>query len=96
MTEPLLPAGNEQAMRDVAIKRVKDRRDFQTHVVVYLVVNAFLWGIWAWTLGPTGYPWPMWVTLGWGIGVVLNWWDVTRRPITPEDVEREIRRMQPH
>jgi hypothetical protein len=96
MTDPMLPAGNEQAIRELAIKRVKDRRDFQTHVVAYLVVNAFLWGIWAWTLGPTGYPWPLWVTLGWGIGVVLNWWDVTRRPITPEDVEREIHRMQPH
>lgn len=96
MTDPLLPMGNEQAMRDLAIKRLKDRRDFQGHLVAYLVVNVFLWGVWAMTIGPGGYPWPVWVTLGWGIGVVMNWWAVTRRPITPEEVAREIRRMQPH
>jgi hypothetical protein len=81
-------------MRDLALKRIKDRRDFRGHLVAYLVVNAFLWGVWAISTGMSSYPWPMWVTLGWGIGVVLNWWGVTRRPISPDDVEREIRRIQ--
>jgi hypothetical protein len=84
---------NDQALRDVAFKRVKDRRDFQGHLVAYLVVNLFLWALWALTSGPSSYPWPALVSLGWGIGVVLNWWSVTRRPIMPEDVAREMDRL---
>ena len=48
-------------------------------------------GIWAVT--GAGYFWPVWVLLGWGVGVVLNAWDVYfRRPITEADVDRELQR----
>lgn len=95
MSEPM--ARDEQEMRELAFKRVKDRRDFYGHLVTYLVINAFLWGLWALTTGFDSYPWPIWVSLGWGIGVVLNWWGVTRRPITQDDVAREIDRIRsPH
>ncbi len=94
MSTPVLPTGDDQALQDLAFKRIKDRRDFQGHVVVYIVVNLFLWGLWAMTSGLGSYPWPVWVTLGWGIGVVLNWWTVTRRPITRDEVNQEIQRLQ--
>jgi hypothetical protein len=54
----------------------------------------FLWGVWAVTTGLGSYPWPVWVTLGWGIGVVMNWWGVTRRPITWDEVNQEIERLR--
>jgi hypothetical protein len=94
MSTPVLPTGNDQALRDLALKRIKNRRDFQGHLVVYVVVNLFLWGLWVVTSGLGSYPWPAWVTLGWGIGVVMNWWGVTRRPITREELNHEIRRLQ--
>jgi hypothetical protein len=94
MTAPLLPRGDEQALRELAFKRIKERRDFQGHLVTYLVVNAFLWAIWAMTSGLGGYPWPAWISLGWGIGVVLNWWNVTRRPISADEVEQELHRIE--
>jgi hypothetical protein len=94
MSAPLLPTDDEQALRELAFKRVKDRRDFQGHLVTYLVVNAFLWGVWAWTSGFGSYPWPVWVTLGWGVGLALNWWGVTRRPISTDEVDREMRRIE--
>jgi hypothetical protein len=95
MSQPMMPTDDERAVRDLALKRVKDRRDFQGHLVVYLVVNGFLWLLWAFTSGmDLGNPWPIWVTLGWGIGVVINWWSVTRRPITESDVEREVKRLK--
>jgi hypothetical protein len=94
MSTPVLPTGDDQSLKDLAVKRIKDRRDFQGHLVVYVVVNLFLWGLWAMTSGVGSYPWPVWVTLGWGIGVVLNWWSVTRRPITRDEVNQEIQRLQ--
>ena len=45
--------------------------------------------------GGTRDPWPAWVTGGWGIGLVLNFWDVyMRAPITDADVDREMARLQ--
>jgi 2TM domain len=77
--------------REQALDRLKKRRDFQGHVVAYVVVNVALWVIWAVT--GAGYPWPAWVTGGWAIGLVLNAWDVYfRAPITEGDVEREMKR----
>ncbi|MFZ0158716.1 MAG: 2TM domain-containing protein [Kineosporiaceae bacterium] len=103
MAIPPPPTGDDQALREQAMKRVKDRRAFQRYLVVYLVVNVFLWGLWALTDGlvpglrtrvDDAFPWPVWVTLGWGIPVAANWWRVTRRPITSVDVDQEMKRLR--
>ena len=77
--------------REQARKRLQDRRDFGGHLVAYVVVNAFLIGVWAMT--GAGYFWPAWVLAGWGVGLVLHAWDVFfRRPITEADIDEEVRR----
>jgi hypothetical protein len=73
-----------------ARKRVVDRREFASHVVVYVVVNAFLILVWAFTSG--GYFWPAWVLAGWGIGLVLHAFELVRRPVTDADVLAELDR----
>lgn len=79
--------------RRLALKRVKARRDVGSHAVTYVVVNAFLVIVWYVTTGPDSYFWPVWSLAGWGIGLVLNVWDVYgRRPITEDDIDRELRR----
>lgn len=80
--------------RDLAIKRLKNRRDFKAHLVVYVVVNAFLWLLWVFTDdAKSGVPWPIWPTLGWGIAIVLNAWNVYgSRPITEDDIQNEMKR----
>jgi len=55
-------------------KRVKNIREFYTHIVVYLMVNALLVVIWHFTGG--GFPWFVFVLGGWGIGIVLHWYTV--------------------
>lgn len=84
----------EQVLRDEAVSQLKKRRDFRGHVVIFTLVNAFLVVIWALT-DIHGFFWPVFAIGGWGIGVVMNAWDVYWRPeITEEDIEREAERMR--
>ena len=90
-------ASTPEALREQALRRVKKRRDLHTHAFVYLTVNVLLWGIWA-VIGATAhswFPWPLWVTLGWGVGLLFNAWDVyVRRPITEDDIRSEMDRLR--
>ena len=81
---------DNQERRDAAIERIREKRAFRTHVVIYLVVNVFLVGVWALTGG--GYFWPGWVIAGWGIGLVLHGLQVYRgeEPISDEEIQREM------
>jgi hypothetical protein len=82
----------EQTARDRAVEQLKKRRDFRGHVLVYVLVNAFLMAIWVMT-GPHGFFWPVFLIGLWGIGVVMNAWDIYwRRDITEEDIQHEIER----
>ena len=82
----------EEASRDRAVAQLKKRRDFRSHLLGYVLVNAFLVAIWAVT-SDHGFFWPMFVIGAWGIGLVMNAWDVYwRRDITEADIEHEIRR----
>lgn len=77
----------------LARKRVTDRREFGSHVVVYVVVNAAL--ILMWAVTSAGYFWPAWVLGPWSIGLVLHGWDAfVRRPVTDADVQAELQRQR--
>ena len=77
-------------VREEAIRRLRTKQDFRGHVLVYTLVNVVVWTIYLLT-SPHGFPWPIFVTAGWGIGVVMNAWDVYgRRPITESQIQREI------
>lgn len=82
----------EETPRDRAMQQLKKRRDFRGHVLIYVLVNAFLVAIWAIT-NPDAFFWPVFIIGIWGIGVVMNAWDVYwRREITEEDIQHEIER----
>ena len=77
--------------RAAAVKRLSARRDFVAHLVAYVVVNAGILAVWFAT--GHGYFWPAWVLGAWGVGLVLHAWDVYgRRPISEEDIRREMGR----
>jgi hypothetical protein len=85
-------ASSEGDLRQQAIRRLRKKRDFRSHVVAYVLVNAFLVVIWAVTSGD--FFWPIFPIAGWGIGLAFNAWDVYgRRPLSEEEILREQQRL---
>jgi len=73
-----------------ARRRLERKRKLVGDIVAYVVVNAFLVGVWAVT--GRGYFWPGWVLAGWGVALLLDAWNALyRRPITESDIDRELR-----
>ena len=83
-------ADREQVLHDKAIRQLKKQRDFRSHLLVYILVNTSLVVIWLLT-DPDGFFWPVFPIAAWGIGVIMNAWDVYgRQEITEEDIHREM------
>jgi hypothetical protein len=81
----------DEGFRSQVRQGLEKRRDFGGHLVAFVVINAMLVAVWAVT--GTGYFWPAWVLGLWGVGLLLNAWDVyLRRPVTEADVDREVAR----
>ena len=86
-------ATTESDLRQEAIRSLKKKRDFRSHLVAYVLVNALLVVIWAVTSG--GFFWPVFPLIGWGIAVGFNAWDAYgRRPITEDEILREQERLR--
>ena len=68
------PVYGEQARaetpQEIAERRVKQRLELWWHLGSYVIVNIFLIIVWA--LTGAGYPWFVWVMLGWGIGLAFH------------------------
>lgn len=78
---------------------VRKLRRFYTDALIYGVVNLGLILIWAISGG--GYFWPIWVIIGWGIGLGVHAFSLGLIPqidvmvpfMTPEWEEEEVRRL---
>ena len=89
-----LPAG-EPELRDRAKKRLKAKRDFKTHLLMYVAVNAVLVVIWVFTSGDGDLFWPIFPILGWGIGLAAHAWGIYgQKPITEDEIQREAERLR--
>jgi len=81
-------------------KRIKQRNEFYIHLAAYIAGNLLMWVIWALTLdtGETiGFPWPIIVMLGWGIGLgahglTLFFSSPSRVEARERAIQREIER----
>jgi len=82
----------ETTLRDRAVRQLKKKRDFYGHLLVYVLVNSTLVAVWAMTSG--GFFWPVFPMLGWGIGVIMNAWDVWRGDFTDDQIAEEMRRLE--
>ena len=82
----------QEDLRSRALQRIKKRRDLGAHILAYLLVNGSLIAIWFAT--GHGFFWPVFILLGWGIGLVFHIWDVYRGEPSEADIQREIDRLR--
>ena len=85
----------DDEIRKLATRRVRARRGFYWHLVVYAVINLMLVAIWYFT--GQGYFWPAWVLLGWGIALILNAVSVFARDDIGSEraaIEKEIEKIK--
>lgn len=76
----LLPDEGEESIRRRVEAQYKKRSELVGHVIAYGVVNVLLWAIFAPTdlmallggAGAVGFPWPIFVTMGWGSGLLAH------------------------
>lgn len=78
-----------------ATRRVQKKINFYRTLTSYVVINGFLWILWMMT--GVGYPWPIWVSLGWGIGLAFQFLDAFAFGVSDTQrqqmIEDEMRRM---
>jgi len=65
-----------EEQRDEKLWQIAKRRaDFQDSLIGFVVITGICWVIWFFTTGRgdhKGIPWPLWVMLGLGIGLVMK------------------------
>lgn len=87
------PSTGEDRLREQAVRRVGNQADFRTHLLIYVMVNAFLVVIWFMT--GSAFFWPIFPIVGWGIGIVAHAWDAYGPArVTEERVQREMERLR--
>lgn len=93
------PEGKDPELWEIAQKRTS----FKSHAIIYIIVNAFLWGIWYFSSSHHNFsfenmrwghfPWPIWSTLGWGIGLAFHFAGAYIFPKS-NSVEREYEKLK--
>jgi hypothetical protein len=62
----------DDELRRKAEKIAEAKRSVYIHIPIYLFVNILLYVIWWINSGIGTFPWPVIVTIGWGIGVIAH------------------------
>ncbi len=86
---------SDEELREIAKKRIEARKGFRMHLLVYLLVNAFLIIIY-WINTPGGYPWFVYPLCGWGIGLAAHALE-TRNILSKknvDDIDDEVERLR--
>ena len=92
MIQQTTPQEKDPKLWEIAQKRAS----FKTNLITYLVVNAFLWILWYISDGKDytkGLPWPIWPTLGWGVGIVFHYFGAYVYP-EANSAEREYEKLK--
>ena len=87
----------EAELRRVAISRLKKKRDFRSHLFVYLVINVAFWVGWIvdGVVNQFQFPWPVFPTVVWGLFVLGHANDIYRKdPLREELVQQEIEKLR--
>lgn len=84
---------SDEELRTKARKTVEAKMGFYVHLIVYIVVNTLLVGIW-WFTGE-GFPWFIFPLFGWGIALVIHFIS-TFKGLTYSDkmIEKEYEKLK--
>ncbi len=72
----------EEENKTTKVKKLERRRNvFKYHALIYFVMNVIFWTMWYITFknnpgpnpGKFPIPWPLWIMLGWGIVLYINY-----------------------
>lgn len=87
---------SEDELRKQAIASLKKKAAFRTSLLAYVLVNAFLVGLWFFTSDDGDHFWPIWVIGGWGIGLAFQAWDAygNRSTVSESKVSEEMNRIR--
>ena len=86
---------DDVGLREQAIRQWRKRRDFRIHLTLFVMVNTFLVIIWA--MSGVGFFWPIFLIVGWGIGVVANAYDAYSSDVpTENEIQRQMDRLRGH
>lgn len=91
--------GTRDVLTEQALQQVKQWGALKAHVTVFTLVNGGIWAIWLVISARSHslWPWPILVTLVWGICLAIKASDIYLRAVIAEhEVERETERPVPH
>ena len=89
-----VPLSADDDLRSRAVERIKKKRELVRNVVIFVLVNAGLWAIWALNGADTGDMWPAIVTGIWAVFLMLDLFRLLERPITDQQILDEIERLR--
>lgn len=86
----------EEKIRRKIKKRQEERQGFIIHLVIYLLLNLMFWMMWL-TSSPVGFPWPVFISLPWGVGMFAHWMEFNSKygpgaEKREREIEREVER----
>lgn len=86
--------------KDIFLWKIAQRRvQFKRHLVSYIIVNGFLWALWFITGGRINQTedilsaWPIWCTLGWGVGLAFSYVHAYHESGSKDAIQREYDRL---
>ena len=93
----MTPSYKEPPDDDTILKAARERAEaiqgLYIHLLVYVVINACLFGINWVTRGDSGAWWFYWPLLGWGVGLMVHVLVVAAPVFSPEWTERRAQRI---
>ena len=86
---------SNEELRKTALTRLKHRKGLKKQLKTYVLTNLTLVLIWA--LSGQGDFWPAWPIAFWGLALLYQAWSFEHpdKPISDQEIEREINRMRP-
>jgi hypothetical protein len=97
--QPSQPNGEwdvEDRLRAQAVRNLRKRAEFRTHLVAYALVNTMIVAIWLVIAIGSGawFPWFVFPMFGWGIGLGTHAWAAYRGDeINEARIRAEMRRI---